>query len=102
MSPFQAPFIRPSTSAFISLGPIHVPDKVSSTVWKWCGTVMCTFNNRLLLKKVQICSPIAGLVVKAYCQGLSMGMKMDPSLWTADKKTINGMALSIFCSKEGI
>lgn len=52
MSPFWAPFIHPSTSAFIGLGPIHVPDKVSTTVWKWCGMVMCTFNNRLLLKKV--------------------------------------------------
>jgi hypothetical protein len=31
-----------------------------------------------------------------------MGIKMDPSLWTVDKKTINGMVLSIFCCKEEI
>ena len=31
MPPFRAPFIHPSTSG---LGPIHVPDKASSTVWK--------------------------------------------------------------------
>lgn len=103
MPPFPVPSIHPSTSAFIGLGPIHVPDKASSTVWKRCGMAMCTFNNRLLLKKVcSICSPIAGLMVKAFCQGLSMGIKMDPSLWTVDKKTINGMVLSIFCCKEEI